>query len=129
MLECFDLLDEILTVLSRTLAEEGLYPAIDVSNSVSRLMQKLATPEQIEQARQFRALWQRYADQEDLINIGAYAAGSDELTDRAIKLRPSLRAFLEQSEHESCSMADSLQGLAAAVAHPSPAREVEDRIS
>ncbi len=109
-------------VLSRAMAEQGIYPAIDVGSSVSRLMQRLSVPEQMTLAQKFRALWQCYREQEDLINIGAYKHGSDATTDEAIGRFPTMRAFVAQAADEQISVAaadDALrQVFAAAVTQP-----------
>ena len=98
-------------VLSRELAEAGIYPAIDVANSVSRVMNRVVEDGQLQAARVFRQLWQRYREQEDLISIGAYSAGSDPLTDLAIKLYPAMCEFIRQSALQSCDFAQSAQML------------------
>ena len=96
-------------VLSRQLAESGHYPAIDIEASASRVMYNVATPKHIEMARRFRSAWSRYQRTRDLIQLGAYVAGSDPETDRAIQLYPALQAFLQQGMNEPASMAECLQ--------------------
>ncbi|HTS78613.1 MAG TPA: FliI/YscN family ATPase [Bryobacteraceae bacterium] len=86
-------------VLSRELGAMGHYPAIDVLNSVSRLASRVAAPEQREAARTVREALAEYQRSEDLINLGAYAAGSNPRLDSAIKLRPRLMDFLRQEPH------------------------------
>lgn len=98
-------------VLNRSLAEAGVYPAIDVSASISRVMSRLANAEQAQAARIFKQLWSRYREQEDLISVGAYAAGSDPLTDQAIALQPQLRAFVCQDMEESVPVDVAVQAL------------------
>jgi len=83
-------------VLSRDLAAAGHYPAIDVLNSVSRLAGRLASKEQREAARRMREALAAYRQSEDLINLGAYVAGSNAQLDSAIRLRPRLLEFLRQ---------------------------------
>jgi flagellum-specific ATP synthase len=83
-------------VLSRELGARGHYPAIDVLNSVSRLANRVATPEQREAARKLREVLAEYQRSEDLINLGAYAAGSNARLDSAIRIRPQLLDFLRQ---------------------------------
>src|SRR5665213_2589210 len=85
--------------LARELGASGHYPAIDVLHSVSRLASKVATPEQREAARKIREALANYQQSEDLINLGAYAAGSNARLDSAIRLRPNLMQFLRQ-EHD-----------------------------
>ena len=70
-------------------------------------MSKLTDTEHQEAARTFRQLWSRYAQQEDLINVGAYVEGSDPITDRAIRMRVKLEAFLCQDIHTSVSLSES----------------------
>jgi len=84
-------------VLRRTLASAGHYPPIDVLGSVSRLMERVATPEHRESARQVRGLLAAHADARDLISIGAYVRGSDPLVDRAVDLMPQINGFLRQA--------------------------------
>jgi flagellum-specific ATP synthase len=98
-------------VLSRRLAEQGHYPAIDVERSVSRLMTKLSTDDEQAAALRFKRLWSRYAEQEDLINVGAYQSGSDPVTDEAIERHPSQRQFLMQSPQQKVPIADGLSEL------------------
>ena len=83
-------------ILSRELGARGHYPAIDILNSVSRLASRIAAPEQREAARRVRETLAEYQRSEDLINLGAYAAGSNARLDSAIRLRPKLMEFLRQ---------------------------------
>jgi flagellum-specific ATP synthase len=98
-------------VLSRPIAETGLYPAIDVEASISRLMPLITSPEQQQLIRRFRQLNSAYAQNRDLITIGAYAKGSDPRVDEAIQYWPALQRFLQQDGNESISFAQSLEGL------------------
>lgn len=84
-------------VLARRLAERNQYPAVDVLASVSRLMSSVATEEHQQCAAKLRDVLAAYREAEDLIQIGAYAEGSDPRVDEAIKLMPSLEAFLIQA--------------------------------
>ena len=83
-------------ILSRELGAMGHYPAIDILNSVSRLASKVSTPEQREAARKVREALASYHQSQDLINLGAYAAGSNAQLDSAIRQRPNLMKFLRQ---------------------------------
>ncbi len=83
-------------VLDRQLARAGCYPAIDPCASLSRLMPRLVAADQLRAAAGFRRLWATYAERADLIAAGAYAAGSEPETDRAVALRPRLLAYLAQ---------------------------------
>ena len=88
-------------VLSRDLASRGHFPAIDVLESVSRVMLDVTTEGQRKLAQRMRNLLAVYRDAEDLINIGAYVAGSNPEIDTAIKLTPKLRTFLQQDLYEA----------------------------
>ena len=114
-------------VLSRSLAESGHYPAIDVEASASRVMHNVASPQHLELARKFRNLYSRYMKSRDLIQLGAYAAGSDPDTDRAIVLYPELQRFLMQDMREAASLPESLRGLACALHEDSAGRDAKPR--
>jgi flagellum-specific ATP synthase len=98
-------------VLDRRLADAGHYPAIDIEQSISRAMNQLNSPEQLELARQFKQLYSRYQRARDLIAVGAYSAGSDLLLDRSIALYPKLEAFLQQRIDERADSATTRQRL------------------
>jgi flagellum-specific ATP synthase len=83
-------------VLTRDLAARNHYPAVDVLNSVSRVMPAVTSPEHRERAAQFRKLLATYEKARDLVNIGAYAAGSDPEIDAALAALPSMMSFLRQ---------------------------------
>jgi FliI/YscN family ATPase len=108
-------------ILSRQLAAEGHYPAIDVLQSVSRLSSALATPQQQEAARKLRQALAAYREAEDLIQLGAYVAGSNPTLDASIQLRPDLLDFLRQPQTAQSSIAETLgrlDALAARLAAP-----------
>lgn len=84
-------------VLTRELAHQGHYPAIDVLQSVSRLVGEIMGPEVRAAGAEIRSLMAAYKEKRDLISIGAYEAGTDPLTDRAIAMREPIEAFLRQS--------------------------------
>lgn len=96
-------------ILSRELGSAGHYPAIDVLQSVSRLANQISTPEQKESARSIREAMASYRRSEDLIRLGAYAAGSDPTLDAAIRVRPQLEGFLKQNSHQRVDLAETLQ--------------------
>jgi flagellum-specific ATP synthase len=100
-------------VLNRTLAEAGHYPAIDIEQSISRVMHSITTPEQQALARRLKQLTSRYQRSRDLIAVGAYSAGSDPMLDEAIALQPQIEAFLQQGIHEQSTMPESCGQLAA----------------
>ncbi|HEY9090517.1 FliI/YscN family ATPase [Parasphingorhabdus sp.] len=98
-------------VLSRELAEQGVFPAIDIGKSISRVAQDIIGTEHAAALQNFRSSWSRYAENRDLITMGAYRAGSDELLDQAIARRPDQLAFLKQSIDEKVSLSRSVQYL------------------
>jgi flagellum-specific ATP synthase len=102
-------------VLSRTLADSGHYPAIDVEQSISRVMSAVTTAREQQLARKFRELWSGYQNSRDLIMVGAYVAGSDLRTDQAIQLYPQMQQFLQQSVSEPASWQRSQASLEALV--------------
>lgn len=98
-------------ILSRELGAMGHYPAIDILHSVSRLAGKVAPPEQREAASRMREVLATFQQSEDLINLGAYAAGSNPKLDAAIELRPRLMEFLKQPPDVSEPIQATLSGL------------------
>ena len=100
-------------VLSRRLAEEGHYPAIDIESSISRVMPQVVPPEQLKQAQRFKQLWSRYQQSRDLISVGAYVAGGDADTDLAIARQPIMAQYLRQGLEESVGLPLSREQLAA----------------
>ncbi len=105
-------------VLSRRLAAAGHYPAIDVLGSVSRVMTSVTTDEHRAVVQKFLDTMATYAEAEDLINIGAYAKGSNPKIDDSIKRIESYRNFLKQQENDHCPFEDSLSRLSAVVLRP-----------
>lgn len=95
-------------VLSRDLAAEGHYPAIDVLQSVSRLMASVTSAAHQASARRIKEMMAIYANARDLINIGAYARGSDARIDRAISMNPRITGFLRQAPDEPAPFDDML---------------------
>lgn len=87
-------------VLSRKLANANHFPAIEVLDSISRLYLEVCSEEEVHMITEARDLLAIYRENEDLINVGAYAKGTNELIDRAIEVYQPLRDFLRQ-EHES----------------------------
>lgn len=98
-------------VLSRRLAEEGHYPAIDVEASVSRVMPQVTDREHFGQAQRFKQVYARYQQARDLISVGAYVKGSDPETDFAIEHIDGMRAFLRQDLDESAPLDASVERL------------------
>ena len=109
-------------VLSRSLAEQGHYPALDIEASVSRAMPQIVDAGQLNLALQFKRLYSRYQQNADLISVGAYARGSDPETDKAIDMLPSLRAYLQQGMDEPMPMLRSVQELAMVMSSPPQAQ-------
>ena len=105
-------------VLSRALAEQGHYPAIDIEQSASRVMHNVVSREHFELARRFRAVYSRYQKSKDLIQVGAYVNGSDPQVDEAIRLQPAMATFLQQTMFESASMDESLAQMADVLQQP-----------
>ncbi len=87
-------------VLSRSLAEQGIFPAIDVGKSLSRVMADIVRPDHAVSASNFKRLWSIYEENRDLILMGAYREGSDPLLDEAIRRYPEMLEFLKQGQKE-----------------------------
>jgi flagellum-specific ATP synthase len=102
-------------VLSRKLADRGLFPAIDVLRSISRLMSDIAKPDQIDAVSKGRDALSTYADAADLIQIGAYVPGSDPRVDSAREVAPRMEALIRQKPEEPVSRASALAALRVAV--------------
>jgi flagellum-specific ATP synthase len=98
-------------VLSRRMAEAGHYPAIDIEASISRVMPRISGPRHQQLARRFKHLYSTYEQHRDLINVGAYVAGSDPAVDEAREYQPRLKQFLMQGMDEQVTLADSLRAL------------------
>ncbi|WP_347558283.1 flagellar protein export ATPase FliI [Robbsia sp. KACC 23696] len=98
-------------VLSRTLAESGHYPAIDIEQSISRVMNALVGEDEFDKVRKFKQMLSRYQRNRDLINVGAYQSGRDPMLDRAIALYPRMEGFLQQRVRERCDHADAVAQL------------------
>jgi flagellum-specific ATP synthase len=106
-------------MLSRSLADAAHYPAIDLTGSISRVMQNLLSPEDLKRANRFRRLWTLYQQNNDLIQVGAYDAGTNPELDQAIAKRAEMVSFLQQDMHEevgydmSKAMLNSVMGAGA----------------
>ena len=98
-------------LLSREQAQMGVYPAVDVPSSVSRVMNDIAVPTQIQAAQYFRRLVSLYMENRDLILMGGYAPGQDQDLDLAVQLWPNLMAHIQQPFDQRASHADSLRAL------------------
>jgi flagellum-specific ATP synthase len=108
-------------VLTRELATQNHYPAIDVLESVSRLTRDLTTLEQQELVSRAREALAIYHKNQDLINIGAYPAGTNPAIDSSIHLNGPLRRFLRQGADEGSSLKNSWAKLLETMATPVPA--------
>jgi flagellum-specific ATP synthase len=100
-------------VLSRTLADSGHYPAIDIEASISRVMPMVVSEEHQLMARRIRQVYSNYKQNQDLISIGAYAKGSDPRIDLAIRAEPAINALLQQGMKQVIPYDESLEGMAA----------------
>lgn len=98
-------------VLSRRLATHNHYPAIDILESISRLMIDVVSPEHYELSMKFKDIIATHREAEDLINIGAYTKGSNPKIDLAIEKIDAFNQFLQQGIKESVSLADSVSTL------------------
>lgn len=97
--------------LSRDLADEGHFPAIDLQGSVSRLMQVLQNKTDQKRAVTFRKLWASFQQNKDLVQVGAYQDGTNSDLDRALQIRDGMLNFLTQDLDEECDLANSMQEL------------------
>ena len=95
-------------VLSRRLAAQNHYPPIDILSSLSRVMNEVVDAEHLKAAQRLRSLQATYQEAEDLINIGAYSAGSNPEIDRAIEKNTGIREFLRQGVMDKVSFADTV---------------------
>ncbi len=98
-------------VLSRKLASRGHYPAIDILESISRIMSDIVTPTHLQAAQRIKEWWARYQEAEDLINVGAYKAGQNPELDLAVQKKPLIEQFLRQQINESYSFEETLHTL------------------
>lgn len=107
-------------VLSRGMAERNHYPAIDVLASISRVMSSVAAKEHKELAGEIKNVLATYRDAEDLINIGAYRAGSNKNIDFAIEKIDAVNRFLQQATDEKFLFDDIVQQMADIFAENEP---------
>lgn len=102
-------------VLSRSLAESGHFPAIDIEQSASRVMHNVVSREHFEMARRFRAINSRYEKGRDLVQIGAYVSGSDPALDESIRLHEAMAEFLQQDMFVSATLENSVHEMLVAI--------------
>ncbi|MBN2133377.1 MAG: FliI/YscN family ATPase, partial [Sedimentisphaerales bacterium] len=100
-------------VLSRKLADRGHYPAVDILQSISRLMSAVVSPEHRAAARKLKEIYATYIDAEDLINIGAFAPGSNRRIDGAVSLIERINEFLVQPVRRKRSFEETVKQLTA----------------
>lgn len=98
-------------VLSRAMAEAAIYPPIDIPASLSRPMPGLVTPEHLRLTQRFRSLWARKRDKQDILDLGAYAAGRDVLLDEALQRLPAMEALLRQNAATRVGLDEALARL------------------
>ncbi|NVK57546.1 MAG: flagellar protein export ATPase FliI [Alteromonadaceae bacterium] len=98
-------------VLSRSLAESGHYPAIDIESSISRVMPQVVSEEHLFQARRIRQVYSTYQQNRDLITLGAYTRGTDPRIDLAINAEPAINAMLQQGMKQVLEYDESLQAM------------------
>ncbi|MEQ8844124.1 MAG: FliI/YscN family ATPase [Phycisphaerales bacterium] len=107
-------------ILARRLANRGHFPAVDVLDSISRVADHLCPKEHIDARRMLRRLLAAYDETEELIRIGAYARGSDPVTDVAIDFRDRIDAVLQQSTREATPLQDSVTALVGLMSEAAP---------
>ncbi|MAJ15243.1 MAG: flagellum-specific ATP synthase FliI [SAR116 cluster bacterium] len=98
-------------LLSRNNAQMGMYPAVDITNSVSRVMNDIINPEHLDVASKFRAHVSSYIENKDLIMMGGYVQGKDKILDEAILMWPKIIDFIAQKEDEKIDYNECLSRL------------------
>jgi len=95
------------------LADRGHYPAVDILQSISRLMPKVTSKEHFEAAVKLKEIYATYTDAEDLINIGAFSPGSNRRIDGAISLIDKINSFLVQPVRQRTNFEETVKQLTA----------------
>ena len=98
-------------ILSRSLAEQGIFPAIDIGKSISRVAVDIVDENQLALQMEFRRLWSIYEENRDLVLMGAYRAGSDAGIDAALEAWPRMVDYIRQKPRELVDMPSSIQAL------------------
>ncbi len=98
-------------VLSRALAAENHFPAIDILNSTSRVMIDIVDTKHVAAARAMAEMLATYKKAEDLINIGAYQAGSNAKIDKSIAMKPAIEYYLKQDTADASDFKESIEAL------------------
>lgn len=117
-------------ILSRNLANRGHFPAIDVPESVSRVMNDIVPKEHADMAMMIRAMLGSHKDAQDMINIGAYVQGTNPTVDAAIALMPHMESFLKQGINERSTFekaVEGMQGIFRGGARDMQARDLQQR--
>lgn len=99
-------------VLSRSLADTGVYPAIDIETSISRLAPQISSAEHLNLSQQFKRIYSLYQQNRDLITVGAYQRGSDPAIDQALQMFPQLIDFISQDMTDAVTLDSSIEQLA-----------------
>jgi len=102
-------------VLSREVSDSGLFPAIDIETSISRVMADIVPESQLAMAREVKALYATYRQNRDLIAVGAYKSGSDPAIDRAVAAHGRLRDFMRQPRQQKVELQQAVADLEATV--------------
>ena len=97
----------VMLCLVEEAAQQGIYPAIDVNQSVSRLMNDIVNETQQNNAQKLRKYISKYYENRDLVLMGGYVQGQDADLDVALKLWPEIINFLQQNENEVCNFETS----------------------
>jgi type III secretion protein N (ATPase) len=98
-------------VLDRAIAARGRYPAVDVSLSLSRVMDAVVPREHTDAALRLRALVATYEAKRDLVTLGAYAKGSDRELDEALARMPAVERFLRQDARQAVAFEETVRAL------------------
>lgn len=106
-------------ILSRQIASENHYPAIDIQNSLSRLMKELVTEEHDDVAGKLRENLATYRESKDLIDVGAYQQGTNPVVDQAIRLNQPIKSFLKQKTSDSYVFEETIQSMKSVFTNPS----------
>ncbi|MEW6746790.1 MAG: FliI/YscN family ATPase [Planctomycetota bacterium] len=107
-------------VLSREIANRGHYPPVDLLHSVSRVMPHITTEPHLQDAIRFRELYAAYEQNRDLVEVGAYKAGTNPTLDRALERLPAMLHFLRQPAQTRAEPASTLAALAQAISEARP---------
>lgn len=113
-------------MLSREIADGGLYPPVDVESSISRSMPRIVSVEHLANAQRFKEMFAYYMRHRDLLTVGAYTPGSDPKLDAVVRMWPRMEQFMRQDINQAVSLAQSaldLRELVAGFAQADPAQK------